>query len=224
MRFVARLAARAALLAGIGLTPCAAFAAPPCAGFGDVDALSIFCPNIEWIKNRNVTLGCGVGIYCPTASVTREQMAAFMNRLGTALTPVHLPVDSAPGAIDLGLNVVVCQTQDFAVAGFPRRAYVDASFNGTAPADVGLAADVVMSTNGGASWSNLNTVLNRGVVAANQWGTFSDIGFADLSVGQNVRWGVRITRGGLPGITNLAASRCQLRVLVHSRNGTVSPL
>ena len=28
-------------------------------------------------------------------------MAAFMNRLGTALTPAQLPVDVAPGAIDL---------------------------------------------------------------------------------------------------------------------------
>jgi hypothetical protein len=35
---------------------------------------------------------------------------------------------------------------------------------------------------------------------------------------------MRMTRAGLPGATNLANSRCQLRVLVYSRNGAASPL
>ena len=117
----------------------------------------------------------------------------------------------------------MCQTQDFAVADFPRRAYVDLSFSGNATADVGVAADIVMSANGGASWTNLNTVVNRGSVPANQWGSLSDIGFADLAVGQTVRWGVRMTRGGIAGATDLSDSRCQLRVLVYSRNGAASP-
>jgi hypothetical protein len=150
-------------------------------------------------------------------------MAAFMNRLGTALTPTQLRVDTAPGAIDLDVNAVVCQTADFAVASFPRRAYVDLTLNATATADVGLAADVVQSTNAGATWTALNTGANRGSVAANQWGGLSDIGYADLAVGQSVRWGVRVTRGGIAGGTDLTDSRCQLRALVYSRDGTTSP-
>jgi hypothetical protein len=198
--------------------------AAPCAGFTDVEDSSNFCPNVEWLKNRQVTVGCtSATVYCPGVAVSRLAMAAFMRRLGTALTPLQLPVDVAPGAIDLDAGLVVCQTQDFAVADFPRRAYVDLSFSGNAPAEVGLAADVVMSSNGGASWANLNAVSNRGVVPANQWGALSDLGFADLNVGQTVRWGVRMTRVGIAGGADLADSRCQLRVLVYSRNGTTSP-
>jgi len=197
--------------------------AAPCVGFTDVDAASGFCANVEWIKNRAVTLGCATGSYCPADAVSRLQMAAFMNRLGNALTPTQLAVDVAPGAIDVDTNPVVCQTQPFAVSGFPRRAYVDLSFSGQAPGDVGLAADIVMSSDGGATWSNLNTAANRGFVRANQWGTFADLGFVDLAVGQSVRWGMRATRGGIAGTTNLADSRCHLRVLVFSRTGSVSP-
>jgi hypothetical protein len=207
------------------LLACApAVRAAPCAGFTDIDSASSFCPNVEWIKNRSITLGCtSTTLYCPDATVSRLSMAAFMNRLGTALTPVQLRVDAQPGGIDLDANPVVCTTGDFVTADFPRRAYVDLTFNGNATADVGLAADLVMSTDGGASWSNLNTVINRGSVAANQWGGLSDIGYADLDVGQTVRWGVRMTRGGIPGTTDLVDSRCQLRALVYSRNGTTSP-
>jgi hypothetical protein len=202
--------------------------AAPCAGFTDVDDTVVSaesCRNVEWLKNRAVTLGCTSTLYCPNDSVSRLQMAAFMNRLGTALTPVQIRVDTAPGAVDLDINAVVCQTADFSVAAgtFPRRAYVDVSFNGSAPADVGLAADVVMTTNGGATWTNLNTVVNRGFVPANQWGGLSDIAYADLDVGQTAKWGVRMSRGGIAGATDLADSRCQLRALVYSRDGTVSP-
>lgn len=196
----------------------------PCAGFSDVEDSSAFCGNVEWLKNRQITLGCTSStLYCPAAAVSRLAMAAFMNRLGTALTPAQLPVDASPGAIDLDAGLVVCQTPDFAVTDYPRRAYVDLSFSGRANADVGVAADVAMSTNGGASWTNLNTVANRGFVTANQWGTLSDLGFADLDVGQSARWGVRMGRGGIAGASDLADSRCQLRVLVHSRNGAASP-
>jgi hypothetical protein len=218
-----RLLVHVAGIAALAVAPSAL--AAPCIGFTDVEDTDGFCANVEWIKNRAVTLGCTSNtLYCPANSVTRLQMAAFMNRLGTALTPTQLPVDVAPGAIDLDGNAVVCQTAPFAVSGFPRRAYVDVSFSGQAAADVGLAADIVMSDDGGATWTNLNTVSNRGFVRANQWGAFADIGFVDLAVGESVRWGVRTTRAGLAGTASLADSRCRLRVLVYSRNGSASPL
>ena len=211
-------------VAALTLAIASVASAAPCAGFTDVDDTSGFCPNVEWLKNRRITLGCtSATVYCPSLAVSRLAMAAFMNRLGTALTPLQLPVDAAPGAVDLDAGTVVCQTQDFAVADFPRRAYADLSFNARATADVGFAADLVMSTNGGASWTNLNTAANRGFVSANHWGTFFDLAFADLAVGQNVRWGVRMTRGGVAGGADLTDSRCQLRVLVHSRTGSGSP-
>ena len=74
-------------VAWLGASP-AATAAQSCAGFGDVDLEDAACSNVEWIRNRGVTLGCVAGTsYCPSGNVTRLQMAAFMNRLGSALTP-----------------------------------------------------------------------------------------------------------------------------------------
>jgi hypothetical protein len=64
--------------------------AAPCAGFTDVQDTSAFCPNVEWVKNRNITLGCtSPTLYCPNDPVTRLSMAVFMNRLGNALFPLN---------------------------------------------------------------------------------------------------------------------------------------
>jgi hypothetical protein len=46
--------------------------------FGDVPASSPFCPWIEELARRGVVTGCGGGNYCPSAPVTREQMAVFL--------------------------------------------------------------------------------------------------------------------------------------------------
>ena len=64
---------------------------PPACGtpvFGDVPASSPFCRWIEELARRGVVGGCGGGNYCPTASVTRDQMAIFVLRtLDPALSP-----------------------------------------------------------------------------------------------------------------------------------------
>jgi glucose/arabinose dehydrogenase len=50
--------------------------APP---FSDVTQ-SLFLDDINWIYYAGITSGCGGGRYCPTSSVTREQMASFLVR------------------------------------------------------------------------------------------------------------------------------------------------
>ena len=55
---------------------------PPACGtpmFDDVPASSPFCRWIEELARRGVVTGCGGGNYCPTAPVTREQMAVFIS-------------------------------------------------------------------------------------------------------------------------------------------------
>ncbi|HVF63172.1 MAG TPA: RHS repeat-associated core domain-containing protein [Casimicrobiaceae bacterium] len=197
--------------------------AAPCAGFTDVDDTSPFCANIAWLKNRGITLGCGPNVYCPSGVVSREQMAAFMNRFGTTFTALQLRVDLASGPIDIDANPVVCQTSDVAAASFARIAFVDLAFSGNATADVGLAADLVMSLDAGSTWTDLHAAPNRGFVRANQWGTFTDLGFTDLDVAQSARWGVRVSRGGIAGGTDLAASRCQLRVRIAPARVNLAP-
>jgi hypothetical protein len=62
--------------------------------FSDVPNSNIFHADIDAIAASGVTTGCGGGRYCPSDFVTREQMAAFMNRLG-ALGPGKIPVVNA---------------------------------------------------------------------------------------------------------------------------------
>ena len=66
---------------------------PPACGsgsemFADVPGTSPFCRWIEELARRGVVTGCGSGNYCPTVSVSREQMAVFVLRtLDPALGP-----------------------------------------------------------------------------------------------------------------------------------------
>ena len=50
--------------------------------FTDVPNTNIFHDDIAWIADRGVTKGCSPTEYCPKDFVTREQMAAFLHRLG----------------------------------------------------------------------------------------------------------------------------------------------
>ncbi len=56
------------------------YAPPACvtATFTDVPCSSNFAPWIYELVARNITAGCGSGIYCPTASANRGQMATFV--------------------------------------------------------------------------------------------------------------------------------------------------
>lgn len=48
--------------------------------FADVPPTNFFYAFIEEMAVREITLGCGPGVYCPGSPATREQMAAFLVR------------------------------------------------------------------------------------------------------------------------------------------------
>jgi hypothetical protein len=62
--------------------------------FSDVPNSNPYHADIDALADSGVTTGCGGGKYCPADFVTREQMAAFMNRLG-ALGAGKTPVVNA---------------------------------------------------------------------------------------------------------------------------------
>jgi hypothetical protein len=75
--------------------------------FTDVPNSNPFHNDIDALADANVTSGCGGGKFCPKDFVTREQMAAFLNRLG-ALAADKTPVVNAAtvdGASVLGAVV-----------------------------------------------------------------------------------------------------------------------
>ena len=57
-----------------------ALSPPPCVVpiFADVPASSPFCRWVEELARRGVVAGCGGGLYCPTAAVSRDQMGVFL--------------------------------------------------------------------------------------------------------------------------------------------------
>jgi len=58
-----------------------AFSPPAAEGlFSDVGTSAPFAKWIEELAREGVTLGCGGGNFCPSLTVTRGQMAAFLNR------------------------------------------------------------------------------------------------------------------------------------------------
>jgi len=81
--------------------------------FTDVPTSNAFHADIDAIRDAGVTAGCSPTKYCPKDFVTREEMAAFLNRLG-ALGSGKAPVvnaDKVDGKDDvLGAgNIVIRQ-------------------------------------------------------------------------------------------------------------------
>ena len=74
------------------------YTAPPCAGAGpfpDVPCTSPYAPWIQALAQSGITGGCGGGIFCPTNSVTRQQMAVFLLKAkhGSGYLPPHCDGD-----------------------------------------------------------------------------------------------------------------------------------
>ena len=128
--------------------------AASCAGFTDVDDGSAFCPNVEWLKNRSITLGCGAGSYCAGDSLTRLAAAAFLNRMSIALTPGYIVAgDIASGDLS-DSSIRTCVSDEHPAADFPRIAVADGSVTAFDSAtDQVLGANVTYSTDGGNVWN-----------------------------------------------------------------------
>src|SRR5437899_5525343 len=123
-----------------------------CVGFTDVAAGAGFCPAVQWLKNRAITLGCTSTTYCPGDSVTRSQMALFMNRLGKALEPTFIETNDSGAATGVNANDVVCQTGSFIVGNSPRVATAAAMLYHDAATSQLVTARIVFSTDGGSTW------------------------------------------------------------------------
>ena len=210
-----------------------------CAGFVDVSTGSGFCQNVEWLKNRAITLGCQSppnppNSYCPNDNVTRLSMAAFMNRLGRALTPEVLHrqatfgVESIPGLAPAP-PLVRCVTPGTAAALYPRQVVVTGSLTGLADGNAaGFNVFLFVSTDGGASYSNLdavNSIGQRATAAPNSWAGAAMTEQLDLAPNTTYQFAIGVRRDGVGPMTtgNFAAGRCQVTASIFNRNGTSSP-
>jgi hypothetical protein len=75
-----------------------AYVPPACSTdpFPDVPCSSPFAVWIQQLVAEGITAGCGGGNYCPTASVTRQQMAAFLLKTEHINPPGYAPPACTP--------------------------------------------------------------------------------------------------------------------------------
>jgi len=211
-----------------------------CAGFTDVtddgSGPAAFCPAVHWMKNRAITAGCtSATLFCPGNTVTRLQMAAFMYRLGKALTPEDFGsvAFTSAGRHDISTSPILCQTADYQVPPltYQRRAMFNSKVNVWDPsADVELVVDMMVSTNSGApgSWTSVTgsqtfQTLRAGGAVVDDVSMYP-IGFTDLEVGTTYRFGIRVARVSPGGGTGNPNIYCENRVSITNRNGTSSDL
>ncbi len=202
--------------------------AAPCAGFGDVDASDSFCPNVDWMKNRKITLGCAPGAYCPDDYVTRLQMAAFMKRLGEAFTPVVLYQRQADVVVPSG-SAHVCVVGGLTITDFRR--FVHAASVVTASSSSGAAtvgAQPVFSTDGGATWQSFTAPAADWVWAeiAGPYPLVPSLSTLtmvtpDVAIfAATFHFGVEVLNNSFGQTMHVD---CRLRVEITNRNGTNSP-
>jgi hypothetical protein len=205
-----------------------------CAGFSDVLTSSGFCANVEWVKNRGVTTGCGTGTtYCPNDPVSRLQMAAFLNRLGTAITPALISVEGIAltgvlGTADqpVGSVGVICSSGDVPITGYPRKILLNGVASLWPDGSGRFVVHPVVSTDNGASWARIggNVYIAHERAAGGQNIAIPTTTTADLAVGTTYRFALflRVLAGSTA--VNFGQGECRLTVAVFSRDGTSSPL
>jgi hypothetical protein len=217
-----------AVLAAAAAAPASA---QTCAGFTDVLTTDSFCPSVEWVKNRGVTTGCTATAYCPFDVVTRAQMALFMNRLGTALTPVFVRMREQAGVLNLTTAQVVCVSDPVPVTGHPRTALVRGLVNLYNPgAGLDVKATVVYTTTPTAPYTWVLPATNDGNAYGSLYPGVSpayDVSLhpmnaIDLAVGSTYRFAFQVATATGPG--NNVNAYCENLVQVLNRNSATSPL
>lgn len=215
------LARRAALV--LVATSAPAYA-QTCGGFNDVSPADFYCNNVEWMKNRAITLGCGSNNYCPLDTVNRGAMAAFMNRLGKALTPQPMVVQATSGGINLDASPVVCTSPAVAADTFPRVMAGTWHLDAQSAGAMALQAKLMVSNDGGATWVDLSSPTPmRTQTDASAWTAVSGAGTYDIAVGESPRFALRIARQAGGGAAQISDSHCQLSLKVLNRNPASPP-
>ena len=192
--------------------------------FSDVPTAAFYHNAVEWMFNRGITSGCAAGLYCPNNSVTRGEIAVFLQKEGQVLTPVVIDTISANAPLDLDIDPVICATTSDHTPTYPQRAFLFARGHIRAAAGLGFRLGGVASTDGGATWFQTTPSLAQEVsLVANEAGASSYFGHLDLTVGTGYRFGIRVSRTAVDGLGDASDHRCHLMVEIRNRNPTSSP-
>ncbi len=196
--------------------------------FSDVLTAAFYHNAVEWVFNRGITAGCGGGLYCPDAPVTRGQMAVFLQKEGAALTPGFLTTVDEFSGLDISASTNQCKSSSDYTPTFPQRAFIhtNVSVQATAAGQITYGTRGSFSTNGGVSFADAPNPAWAVFASApaNLFAASSNFAWVDLNPGTPYRFGVRVATFGWPGLTTTADFTCSVVVSILNRNPTTSPL
>ncbi len=203
--------------------------------FPDVVTTAFYHNAVEWVFNRGITAGCGGGLYCPDATVTRGQMAVFLQREGQALTPDGRLAFFGGGTPITSATTLVCitngppgSTNPPFTPNFPRLAalWTNLSIKAPAASTVTFGVTGAFSTDNGVTWtdvvgSSLTTTATNGT-----WSSVSNLGVILSLLFTNppttYLFAARISWLG-PGVS-ADDYKCSMGVLILNNNPPTSPL
>jgi alpha-tubulin suppressor-like RCC1 family protein len=193
-----------------------ALAGQTCAGFDDLRSDDPLCREVQWVRNRNITLGCGPFNYCPGQAAGSLAMAAFISRAGGVLSPwVGTSSFHYPSLYSFGGQL--CMLEPLAPADHPRRAQVDAVVSATAsaPAEVRLRTGRFTFTLEEPGAEVTLSVIEGRYGVARVSGTF------DIAAGDSPRFGIDLWSTTVaPTLEDVG---CTIRVTLFERSERYAP-
>ena len=220
---------RLLVLGGIALFVNVGDASADCGDMVDVGPSDFYCNDVDWMKNRAVTLGCAASEYCPNEFVPRSQMAAFMRRLGTVLTPVVGRVEADVGTLTFlpgqQVSAPFCLTAVNMATAYPRAAYATATYSSGSAIALGLSYSLnIVYSNDGVTWTPVTNIAHPVQVGAGASGTnTSSTGLVAVNAQLPFQLGLTLNREDTTAGLSLGTSRCALMNVVQSRDGTSTP-
>jgi hypothetical protein len=213
---------RIATIIWIAAAPAAV--AAPCAGFTDIDDTEPLCPSVDWLRNRAITLGCTSSTqYCPNEAAIRLSMAAFINRLGSALTPAFHYHEANGASLDLGAPpATVCATPVIAVESYPRSVHASGVVTGSLASAATARLTLVGSSDGGTTWTDLSAAPSSAGAPASWINVTAWKGNIPLAPDASDRVGLRVDSAAA-GSAQLGSWKCQLQAIVVSQTGIGAP-
>ena len=210
IRLPRRRLTRFLLVAGVAIAALAP-AAWATHQFADVPTSSPHHDDISTIARASVTGGCGPGLYCPTQTVQRDQMASFIARALRATWPITR-VGNGSGAIDPDANAIICQTANFtfpvSLRGF---VYAHVALRQGTAGELGYKINLTFSGDGGANWTDSSDPFNSFATTYNNgaWSNATLMSAYNPGTGGTLRVGIRVTRDS--GVADASDSRCRLQ-------------
>lgn len=177
-----RLGLAVAGLAALLLIPVGVFAGHQ---FTDVPASNTFHASIARVKDAGITAGCSTTKFCPSATVTRGQMAAFLTRVAPRAATSWWAEDAL--ANDTEVTLAQLSVKGAEGTGGTASVVVNASVSIYTEDATGCpctGAFYVVSDSGFGSWTQYATVTELNVSAEDELGAVTEfaVGSTSLSV------------------------------------------